>query len=107
MSAEIEIKPVFVNEPAAVVIPRITTWLRFKSWAWNLARRPLVRIRQRELVRIAEDLKADLVRDLLPKLYKNRTTCSECLDAYLAMGGASTPPSQRHQQIHKHALILI
>lgn len=84
--SDIEIKPVFVS-PLLVSpeLPKITMWHRAKSWIWNFCRRPLVRIRQRELQQIAAEMKYDLNRDLLPRLYKHRSECRECVDAYLAL----------------------
>lgn len=55
------------------------------AFLWNLWRKPLVFVRQRELQRIYVTIKKSLEETVLPVLYERRTSCSACYNAYLSL----------------------
>lgn len=79
---EANIKPVYLSEPVAPTVRQATWWDVVRNALWNAARRPLVRIRQRQLRSLANDLKSDLIIDLLPFLWQVRYACQPCREAY-------------------------
>lgn len=54
---------------------------------WNLLRRPLVKMWQREVIQLAAQLKQRLAFELLPTVYSQRHDCPECAFLYSFLKG--------------------
>lgn len=80
--SEVEFKPVVGNLEPAPVERKSTVWDWVRFYAYNLWRKPAVRRKQRELLRIFAAVKLDMSVSLLPYLWENRTHCKECMDMY-------------------------
>lgn len=77
---------IFHGEPAPVT-PKATLWDWVKYYVYNLARKPKVMVKQRQLIAIAENIQAAIKGEVLPVLGRRIGNCRECTDAFMALRG--------------------
>jgi hypothetical protein len=84
--SEIQIKPLYLSDPMGVPQEvKVNPWQKAKNAIWNTMRRPLVRMRQRELRAIASGLKDDMAKELFPLLWQVRHKCQACRESYASL----------------------
>ena len=55
------------------------------AFFWNLYRKPLVILKQKQLRAIFERVRYDMAETLLPVLWDKRHDCTDCFNAYMAL----------------------
>ena len=56
-------------------------------YVYNFFRKPLVWKKQKELIKILNEIQLSLELEVIPVLFKNLNTCQQCREAYMALKG--------------------
>lgn len=84
---DLQIQPVFDAPEISTPLPKVRWYHWVIYYLYNYSRRPLVILRKRELIRIADSVQKSLKLTLLPSLRKTKADCQSCQDAYVALNG--------------------
>lgn len=77
------IQPILTNGESLPEKPRITIWHWIGYYLYNLARKPKVWMKQRELKEISDTIQKGLRETMYPRM--TAKPCKECREAFIAL----------------------
>lgn len=80
-----EIRPVVTNSEALPEKPKVRWYHHVHYYVYNLARKPMVWRKHRELMRLSDEVQYALRRDVYPELLKKAQACEMCSESFSAL----------------------